>query len=112
MTAYSTYFNKTHKRRGVLFESSYKAKLIDDDSYLWHISRYIHLNPQDIKEDYSKYRYSSLPYYLGNKQAEWINPKRILDMHSDNLASYAVFVKDYEAMRAEIKQQQYSLANS
>jgi len=112
MTAYSIYFNKSHKRRGVLFESSYKASLIQNDDYLWHISRYIHLNPQDIGEDYKTYLYSSYPYYIGLKHAEWINPKKILEMHNDELSNYADFVKDYKAMRAERQQLKHFLADS
>ncbi|MBI2591928.1 transposase [Candidatus Saccharibacteria bacterium] len=49
LTAYGLYFNRVHKGRGRLFESTYEASLINDEAYLWHISRYIHLNPQDIR---------------------------------------------------------------
>jgi putative transposase len=112
ITSYSLAFNKRHKRRGRLFESTYKASLIDDESYLWHISRYIHLNPQDLGLDYKSYPYSSYAYYLGKKDAEWINPKRILKMHADWLNSYPAFVDDYKEMRAEIKQIKIFLADS
>ena len=112
LTAYSMYFNKIHKRRGTLFESSYKASLIDNDVYLWHVSRYIHLNPQDIGKDFSAYPYSSYAYYLGKKQAEWLNPEPILRMHSDELSDYPTFVKDYEAMRAELQQIKHALADA
>lgn len=111
LTAYSMYFNKTHKRKGVLFESSYKASLIQDDSYLWHISRYIHLNPQDLRLNYKTYPYSSYGYYSGAKQAQWINPKRILDMHTSELNDYSAFVSDYESMRAEIQDLKRYLAS-
>ncbi|MBI2588898.1 transposase [Candidatus Saccharibacteria bacterium] len=111
MTAYSRYFNKTHKRKGALFESSYKASLIDNEAYLWHISRYIHLNPQDLGSKYISYPYSSYAYYMGNKKAEWINPERILKMHGDELSDYASFVKDYESMRAELQQLKLYLAD-
>ncbi|OVE78500.1 hypothetical protein BVY00_02595 [bacterium G20] len=112
MTAYSRYFNKTHRRKGALFESSYKASLIKNETYLWHISRYIHLNPQDLGYKYNVYPYSSYNYYVGNKKAEWINPRRILDMHADELSSYASFVKDYESMRAELQQLKSYLADA
>src|SRR5664279_2291505 len=46
LTSYSRYFNKRCHKSGPLFESSYKASMISDDSYLQHISRYIHLNPR------------------------------------------------------------------
>jgi len=42
---YTLYFNKKYKRSGCIFESGYKCKLISSDGYLFHIFRYIHLNP-------------------------------------------------------------------
>ena len=112
MTAYSMYFNKTHKRKGVLFESTYKASLINNKAYLWHVSRYIHLNPQDINKKYSSYPFSSYGYYIDKKNAEWLNPGRILAMHGYELSNYPDFVKDYEAIRAELKQLRSYLANT
>ncbi|MBU4314829.1 transposase [Patescibacteria group bacterium] len=42
---YTIYFNNRYRRTGVLFESGYKSKEIKTDSYLFHLYRYIHLNP-------------------------------------------------------------------
>ena len=112
LTAYGMYFNRVHARKGVLFESSYKASLITQEPYLWHISRYIHLNPQDIGQKWDSYPYSSYLYYVGKKKAEWINPRRILDVHNEGLSDYPSFVRDYESMRAEIQQLKHLLANS
>ncbi len=41
---YSKYFNTKYKRSGALFEGKFKAKLIDSDTYLLHLSAYINLN--------------------------------------------------------------------
>ncbi len=61
--SYTTYFNVKRKRSGHLFHGRYKAIVIDQDSYLLELSRYIHLNPVRSKtvmrpEDhlYSSYR--------------------------------------------------------
>lgn len=91
LTSYSMYFNKKYKRSGPLFESRYKASIIADESYLEHITRYIHLNPRQWRD----YAYSSLPYYLHQVTDEWVAPKRILDMFSSP-ADYLRFVEDYE----------------
>ncbi|MGH7237985.1 MAG: transposase, partial [Candidatus Saccharimonadales bacterium] len=64
-TSYTTYFNKKHNRIGPLFQDRFKASMILRDDYLQHISRYIHLNPKN----YKSWEFSSLPYYLGVKQA-------------------------------------------
>src|SRR3989344_6464753 len=67
MTSYSRYFNLKYKRTGRLFETSYKAVRISQQSYLEHISRYIHLNPRYWKN----YAYSSLKYYKQATYPEW-----------------------------------------
>lgn len=74
------YFNRRYKRVGHLFQSRYKAVLVDSDEYLLHLSRYIHLNPNDLTGTVPvKYPYSSLPYYFGMKSAKWVKPKEVLD---------------------------------
>ena len=39
------YFNKKYQRSGKLFEGPFKAKHVDEDSYLQYLYAYIHLNP-------------------------------------------------------------------
>ncbi|MFH1295197.1 MAG: transposase [bacterium] len=58
-TGYTNYFNLIHKRSGCLFEGPFKAKHINTDGYLWHLFRYIHLNP------------------LSNFDKAWIDGKKI-----------------------------------
>ncbi len=43
-TGHSNYFNARHKRSGSLFQGKFKAKLIDSNEYLLHLSAYINLN--------------------------------------------------------------------
>ncbi|HLC91766.1 MAG TPA: transposase [Candidatus Saccharimonadales bacterium] len=105
-TAYTMYFNKKYKRVGHLFQDRFKASMIQADPYLQHISRYIHLNP----EDYRRWQFSSLPYYLGDIQATWIDPKPILDLFKSK-KEYENFLRDYSAHRAMLKDIQSELAN-
>ena len=60
------YYNILHKQKGPLFESFFKAVLIESENQLLHVSRYIHLNPTSAKlvEDPIKYPYSSFSYYV------------------------------------------------
>jgi len=76
---YAKYFNLKYERTGALFESRFKAKCVDDDSYLYQIVPYVHANPLGIsakidssKRDFrvgtralEKYTWSSYPVYLG-----------------------------------------------
>ncbi len=49
-TAYTVYYNRRHKRAGHLYQGRYKAILVEKDSYLLVLSRYIHLNPVKIRK--------------------------------------------------------------
>lgn len=92
--SYTSYFNKKYKRVGHLFQGVYKASTVMSDSYAQHISRYIHLNP----DNYRDWEYSSLPYFLDQKKSGWVKPKRILKMF-DNIHDYDDFLKDYEGQK-------------
>lgn len=92
MTAYVRYYNKRHGRVGTLFQGVYKGLLVSNDAHLIHLSRYIHLNPSELGYDFRTYEYSSLPYYLGDKQASWVKPERILSLHDNDCASYLDFL--------------------
>lgn len=43
--SYTSVYNRRHNRVGHLYQGRYKAILIDQDSYLLELSRYVHLNP-------------------------------------------------------------------
>lgn len=100
---YVMYFNKRHQRKGRLFQSIFKAKLIEEESYLLHVSRYIHLNPQETwPQDLSTYPYSSYATYMGKVQNSLLNTEEIVSFFrsAQNLSlkdyrSYQAFVEDY-----------------
>ena len=91
MTSYSKYFNKKYKHFGPVFQSRYLASLIDSNEYLYHISRYIHLNPSDWKNSTD----TSLDFYSGKRHADWISPGKILDLFT-SYNSYLKFLEDYD----------------
>ena len=94
-TAYTMYYNRRHKRVGHLYQGRYKAILIDADSYLLELSRYMHLNPLRIKK-YSQidvrrkkkilrdYRWSSYKGYINTKSRDsLVHHEMILSMVGD-----------------------------
>jgi putative transposase len=91
MSSYSRYFNKKYDRSGKLTESSYKSSRISNNEYLMHISRYIHLNPRQWRN----WGWSSLLDYLDTPRANWVRPRRILEMFP-SAKEYEEFVEDYE----------------
>lgn len=107
MTSYSMYFNRKYERVGPVFQSRYRASLIDKDNYLDHISRYIHLNPKEWQE----YKYSSLPYYLGKRSAEWLKPATVLDIFDHQPETYLRFLRDYKGHKQMLEEIKWELAH-
>ncbi len=100
MTAYSRRFNLKYRRTGSVFESRYKASRIDTQSYLEHISRYIHLNPRY----WQRYDYSSIKYYTTEKEPpNWMATTKIKELFDSN-SSYLLFLKDYEGHKLMLEE--------
>jgi len=102
-TSYAIYFNRKYDRVGPLFQGKFKAVYVESDSYLLHLSRYIHLNPSHLNLDYSTYSYSSYPDYSAQRHTLWVNVYPVLNYfktaaRSDLNAhfSYQAFVQDYK----------------
>ncbi|KHE94072.1 MAG: hypothetical protein SCABRO_00150 [Candidatus Scalindua brodae] len=109
-TAYTVYYNRKHKRTGHLYQGRYKAILIEKDSYLLVLSRYIHLNPVKIEkmkkltlseqiECLRSYRWSSnLGYGLLRYRNDFMYYRDVLDyMGGDKKygrKSYREFVEE------------------
>ena len=100
MTSYVMYFNKKNNRVGTLLQGRYKAINVDKDEYLLHLTRYIHLNPFELKSKNISFKnFSSYKYYLGTKQASWVKPEEILEYFSFKskkykISTYKNFVED------------------
>src|SRR5262245_7444609 len=107
MTSYGMYFNKTYKRVGPVFQSRYRASRITDDTYLQHISRYIHLNPSDWRTSTK----TSLDFYTSKRQADWVKPQKILELFS-SADEYLNFLGDYEGQKQILDDLKWELANS
>lgn len=107
-TRYVAYFNKKYHRVGPLFQGRYKARLVTDDGYLLHLSRYIHLNPSDNFKDLSK-AYSSYQDYIEIRKASWVKTNKILKFFNNNTIleikkfnSYKSFVEGFKQNNSEI----------
>ncbi|CAN5381718.1 hypothetical protein BH10PAT4_BH10PAT4_5460 [soil metagenome] len=107
MSSYSRYFNNRYDRTGHLFENTYRASIINNDRYLLHISRYIHLNPPGWRT----FPYSSISYFTNERHADWIQPNKILELFNST-DEYLTFIKDYEPTRDELAAIKRGLANS
>lgn len=72
---YTHFFNFVNNKSGHVFQGRYKSLLVDKDSYLLGLSRYIHLNPlkAGLAKKLEDYRWSSFPYYAGLRPSpKWL----------------------------------------
>jgi len=97
---YTRWINGRHNRTGHLFQGRYKAVLIDANSYLLELTRYIHLSPVRSgmvrrPEDDS---WSGHRAYLGLETILWLTTDWVLSLFSKRLSlarrAYTRFVHD------------------
>lgn len=78
---YTRWINQQMARVGHLFQGRYQAVLIDPDTYLAPLVRYIHLNPvrSGLVEDPKDYQWSSHRTYLGDDELPWLTTEPVLE---------------------------------
>jgi putative transposase len=83
---YTRYINKKKKRNGHLFQGRYKAILIDADSYLLELVRYIHNNPlrTGLVNKPEQYQWSSHRAYLDKETVTWLTTDFVLSQFAKN----------------------------
>ncbi len=96
---YTQRFNRAHQCDGQLFRGRYKSILVDADSYLLELLRYIHRNPLEagLVKELNKYAWSSHKGYLSNaKRWNWLHKSFILSLFGrerrEGLNTYKKFV--------------------
>ena len=77
---YTRWVYQSRKRIGHLFQGCYKTILVDADSYLLELVRYIHLNPCPVRmvKDPKEYSWSGHRANLGEEQLPWLTTDWIL----------------------------------
>ena len=79
-SSYSTYTNRKRRRSGHLFQGRYKSIVVDKDSYLLELSRYMHLNPVRAKmvSKPEEYPHSSYRSYIEGKEDQIVHKADLL----------------------------------
>ena len=97
---YTQRFNRSHGFDGPLFRGRFKSILVNGDSYLLQLVRYIHRNPlrAGVVESLEQHPWSSHKGYLsGTKKWDWLYKDFILSMLSrekgSQLRAYREFMK-------------------
>jgi REP-associated tyrosine transposase len=86
---YTQTFNRTHQRVGHLFQGRYKAILVEKDSYLLEIIRYVLLNPvrANMTKTAGQYQWSSYRAMIGKTTTpEWLERDWILGHYGKRLS--------------------------
>jgi REP element-mobilizing transposase RayT len=86
---YTQRFNSNHVLDGQLFRGRYKAILLEGDSYLLELVRYVHRNPLEAGsvKVLDKYQWSSHQGYLSDtKKWNWLYKDFILSLFSNEKA--------------------------
>ncbi len=126
LTAYSSYFNKKHKRKGQLFDGRFKAAHLDEDNYLRYVYAYIHLNPVklifpswrdegefdlSIARDFvEKYKYSSYQDFVGrNRKESKILNHVVFPEYFETTKEFKDFIDDWLNFRDDFSLEEESL---
>lgn len=93
---YAKYFNTKYIRVGPLFQGRFKARMVDSEEYLLHLSAYIHRNPKI--SHLLTYPYSSYHEYCHPTSKNISKPDDILQFFSKSRAknSYESFVEQFQ----------------
>ena len=97
---YTRYVNRRQQRVGHLFQGRYKALLVDSQSYLLELTRYIHLNPvrAGLVSDPAQYPHSAHLGYLGKARFSCLTADWVLSQFHERVGiarrRYEAFVMD------------------
>ncbi len=75
LSGYANAWSRRHGFSGHVFQGRYRTKLVEDETYLWTVTRYVHLNPVrgQLVEHPAAWAWSSYPGYARRgRRLEWV----------------------------------------
>jgi len=103
--SYVYYFNKKYKRIGHLFQDRFKSEVVEQDSHVLSLARYIHQNPVKarIVEKAADFKWSSYGSYLNenNYFKKVLDTDTILDLFSKDREAAVKGFKEYTNEESE-----------
>ena len=75
LSSYTKAINKVNNRNGSLFQNHTKAKVIENDEYMWNLINYIHQNPlrKGLVENIDEWEFSSYRDIAGFRKGSLID---------------------------------------
>ena len=95
---YTQIFNRSHGLDGHLFRGRYKSILVDSDSYLLELLRYIHRNPIEagMVDRLESYQWSSHKGYLSKSDKwNWLHKNYVLKMFSGHKKEAVIIYRNF-----------------
>ncbi len=131
-TSYALYARYKHRKPGHQFEARFKAKLVQEESYLLAVTRYIHLNPIKVGRcrrlskaervrRLEAYPWSSYPGYVAKRGAQGFVCYDVLREYGPTLASarrhYRAYVRasvmqDDQPLLAAMRASRYAIGDN
>ena len=101
LSSYANGWARRHRHGGHLFQGRYRTELVEDETYLWVLTRYVHLNPvrAGLSATPEAWIWSSCPgYFRRRDRLDWVAYDALLAAwagefgRTDPEASYRRFV--------------------
>jgi REP element-mobilizing transposase RayT len=81
LSSYANAWARRHRFAGHVFQGRYRTELVEDETYLWTVTRYVHLNPVRARlvEHPASWPWSSYPGYADRRRRlEWVAYEELL----------------------------------
>ena len=81
LSSYANVWARRHRFSGHVFQGRYRSELIEDETYLWSVTRYVHLNPvrAGMVDHPAKWAWSSYPGYAHRRhRLDWVAHDELL----------------------------------
>ncbi len=79
---YARSWNRHHRRNGHLFQNRFRIRHVDNEAYLIHLSRYIHLNPvqRGLVKNPEDWKFSSCADYRKRISGRFVTTAEIVSL--------------------------------
>jgi REP element-mobilizing transposase RayT len=86
---FSQKWNRANRSGGPVWQGRYKAKMIEDEGYLYQVIGYVHLNPvvAGLVEDPARWRWSGHLDLIGRRGDPIVDVETVLSLYGDSSSS-------------------------
>ena len=107
LNSYAKYFNTKYKRKGPLWESRFKSIEVETTEALYHLTRYVHLNPVTayLVQNPEDWHFSSYKEFINEigKDKKICNFDLFLEINKEEYKDFVISRKDYQRELEKIK---------